>query len=185
MHELRERGGKKRKSWEMNCWHHFLCVHGINIRDHRVLLLTQPGSLHTMSFPDCFVTNITHTSSRLLKWERPSKRRTIRLSFSLHSLYPWGFLFFFWLFEATSQKVIFHLTTSPVPQSARWQINPVGLLGVLCLQMARRCWWGTLVYRRLHGRMCRGEVLQSVSNSNTIWTVKCQGEMWGMDEPAP
>lgn len=32
---------------------------------------------------------------------------------------------------------------------------------------------------------CKGEVLQSVSNSNTILTVKCRGEMWGMDEPAP
>lgn len=53
---------------------------------------------------------------------------------------------FFWLLGATSQNAIFHPATSPVLQAARWQIDPVGLLWVLCLQMARWCWWGTLVY---------------------------------------
>lgn len=32
---------------------------------------------------------------------------------------------------------------------------------------------------------CKREVLQSVSNSNSIQTVKCKGETWGTDEPAP
>lgn len=160
----------------------------INCRDHRVLLLTQPGSLHTMSyysFPDCFVRNITHTSRRPLKWEHPSKRRrTIHLCFSIHFLYSWGFLFF-WLIRAASQKVIFHFATSPVLQSAQWQIDPVGLLWVWCLQMAQWCWWGTLVYWWTAQGRAEGEVLQNASDSNTIWTVKCQGEMWGMDDPAP
>lgn len=156
-------------------------MHAINIRDHRVVLLTQTGSLRTMSyygFPDCFVKNITHTSSRPLKWEHPSKRRRMmHLSFSIHSLYSWRCLCY-WL-RATSQKVIFHLATSPVLQSACWQINPVGLLGVLCPQMARWCWWGSLLYWRGGGGVLTEWVIVTLSG------LKCQAEMWGMDEPVP
>lgn len=39
------------------------------------------------------------------------------LSCSIHSLYSWGFLFF-WLLRATSQKVIFHLASSPAAVSS-------------------------------------------------------------------
>lgn len=101
----------------------------------RVLLLTQPGSLHTMryySFFDCFVKNITHKSS---KWEPPSKRKMVHLFLFIlftHGAYS--------LFSGSSQQParrLFFTSTPHLPQSAQWQINPVGLLWVLCLQMAR------------------------------------------------
>lgn len=134
------------------------------------------------SFPDCFVKNITHTqtetptSSRPRKRVHPSKRnRTIHLSFSIHPLYSWGFLFF-WLFSATSQKVIFHPATLPVLQLAQWQINPVGLLWALCLQMARWCWWGTLVYwSRVRGRSYRVWVIVTLS---WLWNAGEKCEEW-------
>lgn len=111
-------------------------------------LLTRPESLHTISYyslPDCFCQkHYTHEQQA-----GAMRSRTMHFSFAIQSLYSWGF-FFSWLFRPTSQKVIFHLTTLPVLQSAQWQINPVGLLWVLCRQMARWCWWGTLVYWRLH-----------------------------------
>lgn len=150
-------------------------LYSISMRDHRVLTL--PESLHTISYyslADCFCQKhytVEQQEGEMRSW-------TMHFSFTIHSRYSWGF-FFSGLFSSTSQKVIFHLTTVPVLQSARWQINPVGLLWVLCRQMAWWCWWGMLMYRRLH----RG--VQGGSLSNAIWTVKCQGEMWGVDEPEP
>lgn len=94
----------------------------------------------------------------------------LHLSFSVLSLFSWGFLFF----RATSQKVIFHLANSPVLQAARWKISPVGSLRVLCLQMARRCWWGTLLCAE--GRSYRVWVIVTLS---ALWNAseKCKGWM--------
>lgn len=157
---------------------------GISLRDHRLLWLTQPESLRTMSYyslPDCFCQKHYTHERQAVEMRAPIKKKQTDalLFFNSSSILVGGFLFF-WLFRATSQKVILHLATLPVLQSAQWQINPVGLLWVLCRQMARWCWWGTLVYWRLdrdvQGRSYRVWVIVTLSG---LWNAreKCEGWM--------
>lgn len=116
----------------------------------------------------------THAGSRLLKGEHPWKRRRAMHPRSpIHSHYLWASSLYGSSVRPTRR--LFFSSPAHLPQSAQWRIIPAGLLRVLCLQMARRCWWRSLVYWRLRmdeeGEREGGSgVLQSVSNSNTIWT---------------
>lgn len=165
--------------------YYLVCMQGINIGDYTYLLLAQPESLHTMSYyslPDCFVKIITHTSSRPLKWGHPSKNKQNPIFFNSFSVL-WGVPLFLAL-QSNHPEGYFspHHLTCPAVCSVTGK--PSGL--ALSLVPAD----GTVVLMGHSGvletvGMCSGEVLQSVSNSNTIWAVKCQGKMWGMDKPAP
>lgn len=147
--------------------YHFLCMHGISIRDHRVLVL----SLRTMSYYsllDCFVTNITHlSSSRLLKREHPSKKSRTLAPIFFNSL---SFLMGVPLFQSNQPEGYFSPRQLTCPAGRSLTDKPSGF--ALSLVPAD----GTAVLMG-HSVVCRGEVLQNVSNSNTICTVKCQREM--------
>lgn len=86
---------------------------GINITDPRFIVDPAREPSHNELLWLFCQKHYTRTSSRPLKWEHPSKTsRTMHLTFSIHSLYSWGFRFF-WLLKTTSQNVIFQLATSP------------------------------------------------------------------------
>jgi len=77
-----------------------------------------------------------HTRAAAVEMRASIKKKNDAPCFYSFSLLMGLTLFFSGSSEQPARRLFF-TSTPHLPQSAQWQINPVGLLWVLCLQMAR------------------------------------------------
>lgn len=154
-------------------------MYGISMRDHRLLLLTQPESLHTMSYyslPDCFCQKHYTHEQQAVEMRAPIKKKQTDALLIFNSSSILGGVPLFLALQSNEPEGYSsprHLTCPAVcsvtDKPSGFALSLVPADGTVVLMGHT----GVLETRQRRAR----EVLQSVSTRNTIWTVKCQRKM--------